>query len=92
MTQTSERPVTPAMAPAVHAVPAVDDLEPDLAALRVVLADHPFPTHQDDLLAALVGRREPVRLARRLTALSRTRAYVSLDDVCDEVRRRAETP
>lgn len=64
-------------------------LEADLSALRVALADHPFPTHQDDLLALLVHRREPARLACRLSTLSRTRSYDSLDDLCAELRRLA---
>ncbi|WP_392543853.1 hypothetical protein [Oryzobacter telluris] len=62
-------------------------LERDLADLRVALATHPFPTHQDDLLAHLVRRREPIRLACRVSGLSRTRSYTSLDEVCDAIGR-----
>ena len=72
---------------AVPAISPADDLERDLADLRVALATHPFPTHQDDLLAHLVGHREPIRLACRVSGLSRTRAYESLDEVCDAIRR-----
>lgn len=77
MTQTSERPGLPGPVP---------DLETDIAALRVALAEHPFPTHQDDLLAQLIARHEPVRLACRLSSLSRTRTYHSLDEVCEDLR------
>ena len=57
----------------------------DLAHLRAVLARHPFPTGQDDLLALLVARHEPSRLLWRVAALSRTRAYASADEVCDAI-------
>jgi hypothetical protein len=87
MTQTSDRPATSSDADLRDDLRA--GLEADLTALRGALAGHPFPTHQDDLLAHLVGRREPVRLAGRVASLSRTRSYASVDEVCDEVRRRA---
>ena len=77
MTQTSERPGPTG--------PSAD-LEDDLATLRDVLATHPFPAQQDDLLAALIARHEPVRLAWRLSTLSRTRTYLSLDDLCADLR------
>ena len=45
-------------------------LDTDLADLRAVLARHPFPTHQDDVLALLVARHEPARLLWRAAALA----------------------
>lgn len=67
------------------------DLDADLAALRVVLARHPFPSGQDDVLALLVARQEPSRLLWRVAALDRTRAYSSADEVCDEIAGSAGT-
>lgn len=61
-------------------------LDADLADLRRVLADHPFPTQQDDLIAACLGRHEPARLCCRLSKLARTRTYGSLDEVLADVR------
>ena len=60
-------------------------LEADLAELRAVLARHPFPTSQDDILALLVARHEPSRLLWRAAALDRTRSYSSADEVCDDI-------
>ncbi len=80
MTQTSERPGLPG---------PVSDVEADIGALRVALATHPFPTHQDDLLALLIAHHEPVRLACRLSSLSRTRTYHSFDELCEDLRRAA---
>ena len=57
----------------------------DLAELRAVLADHPFPTHQDDLIAACLVANQPARLCCRLSRLSRTHTYTSLDEVCADV-------
>jgi hypothetical protein len=60
----------------------VDDaLAGDVEELRRALAGHPFPAQQDDLIAALLGRHEPARLSCRLSTLSRTAVYASLDDV-----------
>ena len=67
------------------------DLDADLAALRAVLARHPFPTRQDDVLALLVARRESSRLLWRAAALHRTRSYASAAEVCDEIARAATT-
>jgi hypothetical protein len=64
-------------------------LERDLADLRTVLAEHPFPARQDDLMAACLSRHEPVRLCSRLSTLSRTTVYTSVDDVLDAVAARA---
>jgi len=63
------------------------DLDIDLAELRSVLARHPFPANQDDILAVLVARRERSRLLWRAAALDRSRAYGSADEVCDEIAR-----
>jgi len=63
------------------------DLDIDLAELRSVLARHPFPANQDDILAVLVARRERSRLLWRAAALDRSRAYSSADEVCDEIAR-----
>lgn len=60
-------------------------LATDLALLREVLAEHPFPTRQDDLIAACLVRHQPARLCRRLAGLDRTHDYTSLDEVCAEV-------
>ncbi|MBR7744294.1 hypothetical protein KC207_13450 [Phycicoccus sp. BSK3Z-2] len=74
---------------------AADDADPrladDLTDLRRALADHPFPTLQDDLIAACLSRGEPSRLACRLSRLSRTRVYTSLDEVCAEIELAATT-
>jgi hypothetical protein len=95
MTQTSNRPVRaqrevrvpgPLDGPVANGSPP-DALEQDLDDLRAALLAHPFPTQQDDLLAVLLGRREPVRLAWRLSRLSRTRTYHSIDEVFDDIRR-----
>lgn len=59
----------------------------DLADLRTALARHGFPTSQDDILARLVARHEPSRLLWRAAALTRTREYRSVDEVCDEIAR-----
>ena len=67
------------------------DLDADLADLRAVLARHPFPTGQDDVLALLAARHEPSRLLWRVAALDRTRAYYSADEVCDEIAGSART-
>ena len=68
---------------------AAGDADPrlgdDLADLRTALADQPFPTRQDDLIAACLSRGEPSRLACRLARLSRTRVYLSIDEVCAEI-------
>ena len=61
------------------------ELDSDLADLRAVLARHSFPTRQDDVLSLLVARHEPARLLWRAAALSRTRVYRSVDEVCDEI-------
>ena len=60
-------------------------LDTDLAELRVALSRHPFPTSQDDILALLVARGEPSRLLWRTAALSRSRDYQSVDEVCEEI-------
>lgn len=57
-------------------------LDADLAELRVRLVRLPFPATQDDTLALLVAGRAPSRLLWRVAALSRTRSYRSLDEVC----------
>ena len=97
MTQTSDRPVV--ADPRGQALPTGETvvealtssaLLHDLADLRLALAAHPFPTHQDDLLAFLVARREPARLASRVALLSRTRTYLDVEDVCDDIRRVGE--
>ncbi len=66
-------------------------LDSDLAELRAVLARHRFPISQDDILALLVARHEPSRLLWRVAALSRTRAYLSVDEVCDEIARTTDS-
>ncbi|MBM6406128.1 DUF2795 domain-containing protein [Phycicoccus sp. CSK15P-2] len=60
-------------------------LRGDLAALCLALADHPFPTHQDELIAGCISRNDPSRLVRRLAGLSRTRTYDSVDAVLADV-------
>ena len=87
MTTTSDRPVRPHPGDPEPAATLARDLDD----LRRVLADQPFPTHQDDLIALVVARREPARLACRLSSLSRTRTYASVDEVCDAVRHAAST-
>lgn len=64
-----------------------DDPAPaaDLADLRAVLADHPFPARQDDLIAACLVAGAPARLCCRLARLDRTHDYASLDEVCADV-------
>jgi hypothetical protein len=62
-------------------------LDTDLRDLRAALARHPFPATQDDVLALLVARHEPSRLLWRAAALDRTRSYLSVDEVCDEIAR-----
>ena len=57
-------------------------LDADLAELRVRLARLSFPATQFDTLALLVARRAPSRLLWRVAALSRTRTYRSIDEVC----------
>lgn len=66
-------------------------LDADLAELRAVLARHPFPTTQDDILALLVARHEPSRMLWRVAALSRTRVYHSADAVCGDIAHVADT-
>jgi hypothetical protein len=61
------------------------DLDTDLGELRAVLARHPFPASQDDILAYLVARQERARLLWRAAALDRSRTYDSVDEVCDEI-------
>ncbi len=65
------------------------DLAEDLAALRDALSSHPFPTRQDDLIAACLGRQTPVRLCSRLSTLSHTTLYATVDEVLDDVAARA---
>ncbi len=60
-------------------------LAADLADLRGVLADHPFPARQDDLIAACLVAGAPARLCCRLSRLDRTHGYASLDEVCADV-------
>ncbi len=60
-------------------------LEQDLADLRAALATHPFPTRQDDLIAACLGRGAPVRLCSRLSTLSHSTVYLTVDDVLADV-------
>ncbi len=60
-------------------------LERDLADLRAALEGHPFPAQQDDLIAFLLGRQEPVRLCCRLSRLPHAAVYVSLDEVVEAV-------
>jgi hypothetical protein len=64
-------------------------VDADLLELRAVLARHPFPTGQDDILALLVARHEPSRMLWRVAALSRTRQYQSVEEVCDDISRAA---
>ncbi len=52
-----------------------------------MLARHPFPASQDDILAHLVSRQERARLLWRAAALDRSRTYGSIDEVCDEIAR-----
>jgi len=59
----------------------------DLAELRALLVRLPFPTQQDDVLAALVRRQAPSRLLWRAGCLTRTRRYHSLDELCAEIAR-----
>lgn len=76
------------MTPAdVHGPPAGDGptIEQDLAGLRIALASHPFPTRQDDLIAACLGRGEPARLCCRLSTLDHDAVYENLDEVLDAV-------
>ncbi len=78
----------------VHGPPAGDDptIEQDLAGLRTALASHPFPTRQDDLIAACLGRGEPARLCCRLSTLDHDAVYGSLDEVLDAVAAAATPP
>jgi hypothetical protein len=66
------------------------ELQRDLDELRKVLEHQPFPAQQDDLMAACLGRGEPVRLCVRLSNLDRTRVYPGVDDVLEEVAASAE--
>ncbi|QIM22277.1 hypothetical protein G7075_15910 [Phycicoccus sp. HDW14] len=60
-------------------------LAADLQQLRGVLAVHPFPARQDDLIAACLVAGAPARLCCRLARLDRTHDYASLDEVCADV-------
>lgn len=73
----------------VHDHPPDVTLEQDLDDLRAALAGHPFPTRQDDLMAACLGRQAPVRLCSRLSTLSHATVYASLAEVLDDVAARA---
>ncbi|QKE83053.1 hypothetical protein [Arthrobacter sp. NEB 688] len=65
--------------------------DPQLAAqlevLRAALADHPFPTHQDDLIASCLALGVPSRACCRLALLDRTLEYASLDEVTGAIVR-----
>lgn len=61
------------------------ELERDLDKLRQVIEHHAFPTQKDDLMAACLARGEPVRLCTRLSNLSRTEVYSSVEQVLAEV-------
>lgn len=63
------------------------DLDSDLAELRGALTRVLFPAQQDDVLATLVRQQAPSRLLWRVGALSRTRRYHSLDELCGEIGR-----
>lgn len=67
-------------------------LTTDLADLRRALQDHPFPTTQDDLIAACLARHEPTRLACRLSRLPRERRYATLDELLVDVSTAAALP
>ena len=60
-------------------------LEQDLADLRAALEGHPFPTRQDDLIAACLGRHAPVRLCSLLSTLSHATVYATVDQVLADV-------
>ncbi|MEP6799272.1 MAG: hypothetical protein ABI890_14050 [Lapillicoccus sp.] len=66
-------------------------LEADLGDLRAALATHPFPSCQDDLIAACLASQQPTRLACRLSRLPRERTYLALDEVLADVRAAALT-
>ncbi len=57
------------------------ELARELGELREALAGHRFPTRQDDLIASCLGRSLPARLCRRLSTLSHTTVYTSVDEV-----------
>ncbi|MBM6401743.1 hypothetical protein [Phycicoccus sonneratiae] len=57
----------------------------DLDALRAVLAQHPFPSCQDDLIAACLAAGAPARLCCRLARLDRTQRFASLEEMCAAV-------
>ena len=61
--------------------------ETDLADLRAALSRMTFPALQDEVLAALVARRAPMRLLWRVGSLSPTRLYRSPDEVCADIAR-----
>ncbi|MBD3782567.1 MAG: hypothetical protein IE926_06350 [Micrococcales bacterium] len=60
-------------------------LAADLAELRLALVAHPFPTRQDDLIAACLVLGVPARVCCRLSRLERTQELASLDEVCAAV-------
>jgi len=70
---------------------AATGLERDLAELRAALARHPFPSPQDHILASLATRREPPRLLWLAAMLSRTHEYDSVDAVCADIARSADS-
>ena len=76
----TSRPARPAPA---------DRLATDLAELRRALAPVAFPAPRDDLLAVLIGRRAPLQLLSRVGMLGPDHLYLSVDEVCADVLRRA---
>jgi hypothetical protein len=69
-----------------------DRMTTDLTDLRRALAPVAFPAPRDDLLAVLIGRRAPLRLLNRVGTLGPDHLYLSLDEVCADVLRRARPP
>jgi hypothetical protein len=65
-------------------------LEADLGDLRAALSGHPFPSRQDDLIAACLGQGSPARLCCRLATLDHDREYADLDEVLRTVVARAQ--
>ena len=59
----------------------------DLDELRSALSRMIFPALQDEVLAALVAKRAPMRLLWRVGSLCPTHLYRSVDEVCADIVR-----
>jgi len=66
-----------------------DRLTTEIADLRRGLAPVAFPAPRDDLLAVLIARRAPLQLLSRIGTLGPDHLYLSVDEVCADILRRA---